>query len=259
MRRRRLWGMHGFAEWRTGVLVPGCGGAERDVKSPPSRDWRSASAAARPLAAIFSSAWRRSMRCVYARNAGRRDGFAREEFISERKRSDGCDWRRALPLHRISQDYQRNYGLWARCGAGGVSLRLGAAVGSRLVRLDGKGKVDGTEIFGADETPAGALGCARDPVPASPGAISASAISKRSSRTHPGVTPCSRRRMFPGKDCYGVIPRFADQPVFAHERSAIPWRSDRGRGWRNGSAAKSLDLAEFPVRMGRVAAAQNDR
>ncbi len=37
-------------------------------------------------------------------------------------------------------------------------LSAGAAVGARLVRLDGKKKVDGTEIFGADETPAGALG-----------------------------------------------------------------------------------------------------
>src|SRR5712671_4345011 len=34
----------------------------------------------------------------------------------------------------------------------------GSAVGQRLVRLDGKGKVEGTEIYGADETPAGALG-----------------------------------------------------------------------------------------------------
>src|ERR1700730_591762 len=34
----------------------------------------------------------------------------------------------------------------------------GNAVGSRLVRLDGQSKVDGAEIFGADEIPAGALG-----------------------------------------------------------------------------------------------------
>ena len=33
----------------------------------------------------------------------------------------------------------------------------GNAVGSRLVRLDGQSKVDGAEIFGADEIPAGAL------------------------------------------------------------------------------------------------------
>src|SRR5579872_5153958 len=33
----------------------------------------------------------------------------------------------------------------------------GAAVGARLVRLDGKKKVEGSEIFGADETPAGTV------------------------------------------------------------------------------------------------------
>ena len=33
----------------------------------------------------------------------------------------------------------------------------GHAVGSRLVRLDGQGKVEGTDIFGADEIPAGTL------------------------------------------------------------------------------------------------------
>ena len=43
-----------------------------------------------------------------------------------------------------------------------VSRKPGAAVGTRLVRLDGKKKVDGSEIFGADETPPAALGVARD-------------------------------------------------------------------------------------------------
>ena len=33
----------------------------------------------------------------------------------------------------------------------------GCAVGTRLVRLDGQQKVDGSEIYGADETPSGAL------------------------------------------------------------------------------------------------------
>ena len=37
------------------------------------------------------------------------------------------------------------------------SPQAGSAVGQRLIRLDGRGKVDGREIFGADEVPAGAL------------------------------------------------------------------------------------------------------
>src|SRR5262249_40544580 len=38
-----------------------------------------------------------------------------------------------------------------------ITPRVGHAVGERLVRLDGQGKVNGTEIYGADEFPAGAL------------------------------------------------------------------------------------------------------
>ena len=38
-----------------------------------------------------------------------------------------------------------------------LSPQAGAAVGARLIRLDGQKKVDGTEIFGADETPEAAL------------------------------------------------------------------------------------------------------
>src|SRR5215468_9728207 len=38
-----------------------------------------------------------------------------------------------------------------------ISAEAGRAVGSRMVRLDGQRKVCGSEIFGADEIPAGAL------------------------------------------------------------------------------------------------------
>ena len=50
-----------------------------------------------------------------------------------------------------------------------TSPEAGAAVGARLVRLDGERKVDGTEIFGADETPAGTSGSTRDSLPTSLG------------------------------------------------------------------------------------------
>src|SRR5205807_3870659 len=38
-----------------------------------------------------------------------------------------------------------------------VQVKAGTAVGQRLVRIDGKRKVDGTEVFGDDEVPVGAL------------------------------------------------------------------------------------------------------
>ena len=36
---------------------------------------------------------------------------------------------------------------------------------------------------------------------------------------HPGIAIVLIAKDVPGIDCYGVIPRFADQPVFAHDEA----------------------------------------
>jgi aldehyde oxidoreductase len=134
--------------------------------------------------------------------------------------------------------------------AGTISLcqelpATGAAVGSRLVRLDGKKKVEGTEIFGADETPAGALGVRVVRCPYHRARFHLSGLDRYISG-HPGVTLILTAKDVPGIDCYGVIPRFADQPVFAH-------REARFRGEAVAAvvgepdALDALDLSEFPV------------
>jgi aldehyde oxidoreductase len=121
----------------------------------------------------------------------------------------------------------------------------GAAVGSRLVRLDGKKKVDGTEIFGADETPAGALGLCVIRCPHHRARFQLGDLNQFVA-AHPGVILILTAEDVPGIDCYGVIPRFADQPVFAH-------REARFRGEAIAAvigemaALEVLDLAEFPV------------
>ena len=46
-----------------------------------------------------------------------------------------------------------------------------------------------------------------------------SVISKRSSQRIPAWKRFLQPKDVPGEDCYGVIPRFADQPVFAHEEA----------------------------------------
>ena len=64
---------------------------------------------------------------------------------------------------------------------------------------------------------------------------------------HSGSGAVLSAKDVPGIDCYGVIPRFADQPVFAHCEArfrgeavaAIVGETD---------AIEALDLAEFPVR-----------
>jgi aldehyde oxidoreductase len=121
----------------------------------------------------------------------------------------------------------------------------GAAVGSRLVRLDGKKKVDGTEIFGADETPAGALGvrvirCAHHRARFQLGDV------EQYIAAHPGVILVLTAKDVPGIDCYGVIPRFADQPVFAHREARFRGEAIAAVVGET-AALEVLDLTEFPV------------
>src|SRR5260370_10850562 len=91
----------------------------------------------------------------------------------------------------------------------------GASVGQRLVRLDGRRKVEGTEIYGADEVPAGALAlrvirCPYDRANFRFGDLQAFVAA------NPRVEAVLTSKDVPGEDCYGVIPRFADQPILAH-------------------------------------------
>jgi aldehyde oxidoreductase len=122
----------------------------------------------------------------------------------------------------------------------------GAAVGTRLVRLDGHKKTDGREIFGADEIPAGTLGVRAIRCPHHRARFAFGDL-KQFADSHPGVELVLTARDVPGVDCYGVIPRFADQPVFAH-------REARYRGEAIAAvvgepeALEALDPSEFPVK-----------
>src|SRR6185503_17893852 len=117
--------------------------------------------------------------------------------------------------------------------------------GSRLVRLDGRGKVDGTEIFGADEIPREALvvRAIRSPHQRARfrfGDLDAFVAA------HPGIHRVLTARDIPGENRYGVIPRFADQPVFAEVEARF-----RGEAVAavvgEAEAIDALDLASFPV------------
>ncbi|HTR22440.1 MAG TPA: molybdopterin cofactor-binding domain-containing protein [Terriglobales bacterium] len=121
-----------------------------------------------------------------------------------------------------------------------------SAVGQRLIRLDGKKKVEGTEIFGADDSPEDALSirvvrCPHHRARFEFGNLDAFV------RSHPGVTAVFTAKDVPGKNCYGVIPRFADQPAFAENEA-------RHRGEAvaaivgEAAVVEALDPAEFPIR-----------
>ena len=113
----------------------------------------------------------------------------------------------------------RSQGEEAVCPAAGTS------VGQRLIRLDGKQKVEGTEIYGADEIPVGALvlrviRCPYDRAKFRFGDLPAFVAA------NPGVAAILTSKDVPGEDCYGVIPRFADQPVFARQENEARHRGE---------------------------------
>ena len=123
----------------------------------------------------------------------------------------------------------------------------GSSVGQRLIRLDGPQKVDGTEIYGADQIPAGALGlrvirCPYDRAMFQFGDFGSFLAA------HPGVEAVFTSKDVPGEDCYGVIPRFADQPVFAHEEDGARYRGEAIAAIAGETnAIENLDPSTFPV------------
>jgi CO/xanthine dehydrogenase Mo-binding subunit len=121
----------------------------------------------------------------------------------------------------------------------------GKAVGSRLVRLDGQNKVDGTEIFGADEIPIGALVVHAIRSPYQRARFSFGDLDAFVA-AHPGILRVLTAKDIPGENRYGVIPRFADQPVFAKVEARF-----RGEAVAavvgEAEAIEALDYANFPV------------
>src|SRR5690606_24101726 len=106
-------------------------------------------------------------------------------------------------------------------------------------------KVDGTEIFGADQIPADTLllRVVRSPYHRArftfgdlEGFVAA----------HPGIHRVLTASDVPGINCYGVIPPFADQPVFAEGEARF-----RGEAVAavvgEPEAVEALDMAAFPV------------
>jgi len=126
-----------------------------------------------------------------------------------------------------------------------ASLAQGCAVGARLVRLDGQRKVDGTDIYGADEAPDGALTVRAIRCPHHRAAFEFGDMQEFVS-SHPGIAAVFTAKDIPGENCYGVIPKFADQPVFAETEARF-----RGEAVAmivgDEAAIENLDPGSFPV------------
>jgi aldehyde oxidoreductase len=121
----------------------------------------------------------------------------------------------------------------------------GGAVGTRIARVDGVKKVCGTEIFGADEIPAGTLAVRAIRCPYHHARFSFGDF-RAFLEKHPGIHAVFTAQDVPGKNLYGVIPPFADQPVFTenvarHRGEAVAAIAGEAE------AVEALGAAEFPV------------
>ena len=121
----------------------------------------------------------------------------------------------------------------------------GNAVGERIERLDGRSKVTGCEIFGADLAPEGALGirAIRSPYPRAQfnfGDLEAW------TRRHPGVETICTAADIKGSNRFGVIPSFADQPALAEAVTRF-----RGEAVAivvgDSDTMAHIDLSDFPI------------
>jgi aldehyde oxidoreductase len=120
-----------------------------------------------------------------------------------------------------------------------------APVGQRLVRLDGQRKVLGQDIYGADEWPADTLDLR---VIRSPFHRAEFFFGDLGDFLHEnsGICAVFTAKDIPGKNCYGVHPAFADQPVFAEHQTRFLGEAVAAIV---GEAAtiSSFDAARFPV------------
>jgi aldehyde oxidoreductase len=118
-------------------------------------------------------------------------------------------------------------------------------VGQRVERLDGRKKVLGQDIFGADEWPEDSLllRVVRSPYHRSEFTFGDLEAYRQ---VHPGIHGIFTARDVPGKNCFGVIPQFSDQPVFA-EREARFLGEAVAAVVGDSAAIAALDLNQFPV------------
>ncbi|MGC3936213.1 molybdopterin-dependent oxidoreductase [Roseobacter sp. EG26] len=127
----------------------------------------------------------------------------------------------------------------------GTMPGIGQAVGARVTRLDGRAKVDGSEVFGADYVPEGALLVRAIRSPHFRAGFSFGDIESWQA-TRPGVEAVLTARDIEGENAFGVIPPLADQPALAeHEARFLgePVALVVGEA----SIVEALDLTDFPV------------
>ena len=132
----------------------------------------------------------------------------------------------------------------ANTSADVVKAEAGASVGQPIRRLDGGPKVDGTEMFGADEVPDGALLVRAVRSPHYHAAFALGDVDAWAS-VH-NVQHVITAADIAGQNVYGVIPALADQPALAETHTRYLGEpvalivGDR-------AVVEAVDLTGFPV------------
>ena len=168
----------------------------------------------------------------------------------------GCARRRALPLHRLSQDHRGGAEPVAPSVRRAAARRPARRSAPRLRGSTARARSTAREIFGADERPADALlRCAP----------SARPITARASRfgdldafvaSHPGIVRVLTAADMPGRNCYGVIAAFRRPAGLRRGRGALPRRGGGGRRRRSRRRSRASISSRFPVTWEQLAASR---
>jgi CO/xanthine dehydrogenase Mo-binding subunit/aerobic-type carbon monoxide dehydrogenase small subunit (CoxS/CutS family) len=118
---------------------------------------------------------------------------------------------------------------------------VGKAVGSRVPRVDGAPKVRGIEAFGDDGAPGGALVVTVIRSPHAAATFELGDLDAYVAAT-PGVVAVLTASDIPGRNCFGVIPPMADQPVFAEAHVRF-----EGEAVAAVVAEAGTDIGDFPA------------
>jgi aldehyde oxidoreductase len=132
-----------------------------------------------------------------------------------------------------------------RSDSAGQTLLSGRSVGARVSRLDGQVKITGRDLFGADAIPAESLVCRVMRSPHHHAKFSLGDLEDFVA-AHPGIVRVFTAVDVPGRNCFGVIAPFADQPVFATDETRFKGEAVAAVVGEPDAMA-ALDLAQFPI------------
>ncbi|WP_306110908.1 MULTISPECIES: molybdopterin-dependent oxidoreductase [Roseovarius] len=119
----------------------------------------------------------------------------------------------------------------------------GEAVGAAVARLDGVAKVDGTEAYGADHVPDGALLVRAVRAPYAPVSFQFGEVADWAAAR--GVQVFTAQDIA-GTNRFGVIPAFRDQPALAEDRARLAGEAVALIAGEP-SVVEALDLSDFPI------------